>query len=279
MASPSSTHTTSNSLARHLLAPALLLLAALTLLVACDDSEDSPGDGSPTSTATTTPTATSTTQGSGGGGGSGASSDYDDAYDSAVSMAFDQDIGSDVDDEYLASIDIDIKPNGEGLPEGSGVASQGAEIFASQCAQCHGENGEGGGPAGNGPQVIIENASAWQPDDPKVVGNYWPYATTVYDYIRRAMPFLTPGSLSDEEVYAVTAFLLAENGVIAADEEMNQDTLPQVEMPNRDSFFSCWPDHCRPDVGGDAQEDEASPTATGTPPEEYEEDPTAEGTQ
>lgn len=230
----------------------LIAVVASVLLVACDDDDAANGDGSPSPTATSTQTGTGTsTPGGGMGGGGTGSADYDAAYGSALEMALDEDRGSEVDDAYLASVDIDIRPDGHGLPDGSGIATQGAAVYAAQCASCHGDNGEGGGPAGNGPQVIIDPATAqdgWQPDEPKVIGNYWPYATTVYDYVRRAMPFLTPGSLTDDEYYAVVAFLLAENGIIGEEEEMNAETLPQVEMPNRDHFFSCWPDECRPDV-------------------------------
>ncbi len=268
----------------------LLLLAAAMLMVACDDAEGQGSDGSPTpggGTATAIPGGGSDggDSGSNGGSGSGSSASSGEGYDSALQMALDEDMGSDVDPAYLASIDIDVKPNGEGLPDGSGIAERGAQVYAEQCASCHGDNGEGGGPAGDGPQVIIAPEDAtdgWQTGEPKVIGNYWPYATTVWDFINRAMPFLTPGTLSPDDVYAVTAYLLAENGVIDADEEMNQDTLAQVEMPNRDNFFSCWPDECRPDVdGGEADQPSgdgngsggaSSPTPTGTVPEDYDTD-------
>lgn len=237
------------------------VLVTIALLSACDGgADDENGDAPPEATASApaaSPTDT-TPPGAGtepNGQPSNGSDDYGEAYDRSLQMALDEDLGSDINDQYLASVDIDIKPNGEGLPEGSGLAEQGAEIYASQCASCHGQNGEGGGPGGDGPRLIIENAGPWEPGDDKVIGNYWPYATTVYDYARRAMPFFAPGSLTDDEYYAVTAYLLSENGVIAVDEEMNAETLPQVEMPNRDNFFSCWPDECRPDVEGGTQAD------------------------
>ncbi|MCK9485710.1 MAG: cytochrome c [Dehalococcoidia bacterium] len=226
----------------------LIALAASVLLVACDDEDDPNSSPTATQGMTSTPTAATTSTPSGGGAGASA---YQDAYDGALEMALEEDLGSEVDDAYLATVNIDVRPDGEGLPDGSGIAETGAQVYVAQCATCHGDHGEGNGPGGNGPQLIVEPEVAqdgWQPGEPKVIGNYWPYATTVYDFINRAMPFLTPGTLSPDEVYAVSAFLLAENGVIEASEEMNAETLVQVEMPNRDAFFSCWAEACRPDV-------------------------------
>ena len=108
--------------------------------------------------------------------------------------------------------------------------------------------GKPGRTAGIGPQLVSE-PGPWKPGTPKTIGSYWPYSTTVYDYIRRAMPFNAPGSLTNDQVYAVTAWLLAQNHVIDASQEMNAQTLPQVKMPNRDNFIQCWPNACRPDIG------------------------------
>ncbi|MDA1082243.1 MAG: cytochrome c [Gemmatimonadetes bacterium] len=138
----------------------------------------------------------------------------------------------------IAAQDIDIGPDGLGLPAGSGTVAQGAMVFGAQCASCHGVRGEGISPF---PQLIGREPRAGFPfgRDPravKTIGNYWPYATTLFDYVRRAMPQLTPGSLSDDEVYAVTAWLLAQNEVIAGDVVLNAETLRLVKMPARDRF-------------------------------------------
>jgi len=122
-------------------------------------------------------------------------------------------------------------PDGRGLPPGSGTAAEGAEIYAAQCVACHGETGtEGPVMPPVGPNEL------W----PKPAGSYWPHATAIFDYVRRAMPLQAPKSLSDDQSYALTAFILHANGVIGADEAMNAETLPSVEMPNRDNFTDVW---------------------------------------
>lgn len=145
--------------------------------------------------------------------------------------------------EEIAAIDIDAMPDGRGLPAGSGTAVQGKEVFAEQCAACHGENLEGIKELG-GDRLIGGRDTLGTPKPVKTVESYWPYATTVFDYIKRAMPFTAPGSLSDDEVYAVTAYILNRANIIDEDDEMNADTLARVEMPNKDGFI---PDP-RPDV-------------------------------
>lgn len=139
----------------------------------------------------------------------------------------------------IARWNNDVNPAGVGLPAGSGTAAQGQAIFSARCAMCHGPNGEGIGPY----PKLIQPASATDsfPFDrdyrvAKTIGNYWPYSTTVYEYISRAMPFNAPGSLTPDEVYAVTAYLLARNGVIADTTVMNARTLPAVRMPAHDRF-------------------------------------------
>lgn len=138
----------------------------------------------------------------------------------------------------LAAIDIDVDPSGAGLPEGRGTAADGAAVYAAKCASCHGAKGEGVAPVpalvGRTPDVGYDFARADRA--PRTIGNYWPYATTVFDYVRRAMPQNAPGSLSDTETYAVVAWLLHENGIIAADAEMNATTLSAVQMPARGIF-------------------------------------------
>jgi len=134
--------------------------------------------------------------------------------------------------EQVAGWAISIPPDGTGLPAGSGTAADGAAVYAAQCLACHGEEGV------NGPNDrLVGGHGTLASDSPvRTVGSFWPYATTVFDYIRRSMPIIQPQSLSDDEVYAVTAYLLELNGVIDEDDVMNAETLPQVEMPNADNF-------------------------------------------
>lgn len=124
-----------------------------------------------------------------------------------------------------------VMPDGRGLPEGSGTAAMGAEIYAAQCTVCHGETGT------EGPVMPpVGPNETW----PKAAGMYWPYSTTLFDYIKRAMPLDAPKSLTNDEVYALAAFILERNGVIEAGTAMTADTLPAVEMPNRDNFIDVW---------------------------------------
>jgi mono/diheme cytochrome c family protein len=132
----------------------------------------------------------------------------------------------------VAGWDVSIGPDGAGLPPGSGTAAQGAAIYAAKCVACHGEKGAG---KPNDPLVGGQGTIA-TPNAVRTVGSYWPYATTLFDYIRRAMPVVAPQSLSNDEVYALTAYLLALNGVIDEGAAMNAATLPKVAMPNRDNF-------------------------------------------
>ncbi len=138
----------------------------------------------------------------------------------------------------IAAQDIDIGPSGVELPEGRGTVAQGAMVYGAKCASCHGVRGEGLAPF---PALVGRDPREGFPfgRDPravKTVGNYWPYATTLFDYVRRAMPQLTPGSLTDDEVYAVTAWLLAQNEVIGADVVLDAAALRAVKMPARDRF-------------------------------------------
>ena len=137
---------------------------------------------------------------------------------------------------------ITVLPNGEGLPAGNGTPDQGEKIYQAKCAACHGENGEGKPPTGV--QLVGGIGTLATAHPVKTIGSYWPYATSVWDYIHRSMPYTEPGTLSADETYAVTAFLLFKNGIISHDEAMSQATLPKVRMPNRDGFI---PDK-RPDV-------------------------------
>jgi mono/diheme cytochrome c family protein len=151
--------------------------------------------------------------------------------------------GSTPSEEEIAAIDIDAMPDGRGLPPGSGTYEQGREVYMAQCAGCHGEQLEGIAEVG-GDKLIGGRGSLAGGSPIKTIESYWPYAPTVFDYVKRAMPLPAPGSLSDGEVYALTAFILAEANIIDQDQEMNADTLAAVEMPNRNGFI---PDP-RPDV-------------------------------
>ena len=139
--------------------------------------------------------------------------------------------------EEIRAWDSDVMPDGTGLPPGSGTPSQGAEIYGRKCAACHGRTGvEGpfdrlvgreprqGFPFGRDPRLV------------RTVGNYWPYATTLYDYLNRAMPLTAPGSLKPDEVYGLVAFLLWRNEIITDTAVMDAQTLPRVPMPARDRF-------------------------------------------
>lgn len=136
--------------------------------------------------------------------------------------------------------DIDVNPTGASLPPGQGTYEAGKALFAEKCAACHGAKGEGTPPL----YPMLVNAEPRDfsfADDltkTKTIGNYWPYATTLYDYLNRAMPLTQPGSLKPDEIYALVAFLLAENQVIARDAVMDARSLPAVRMPGRDHFVA-----------------------------------------
>jgi S-disulfanyl-L-cysteine oxidoreductase SoxD len=138
-------------------------------------------------------------------------------------------------------INIDVRPDGSGLPSGSGTAAQGQPIFVQKCAACHGANGEGSSVA---PKLIDPTPFQTGVIAP-TIGNYWPYATTVWDYINRAMPFDKPGSLTSDEVYALTAYLLSQNIIVGENDVMDAQSLPKVKMPNASGFTSPDP---RPDT-------------------------------
>ena len=133
----------------------------------------------------------------------------------------------------IARWDISIPPSGAGFPPGGGTAKQGEAVYTSKCLACHGAKGTGkpADPLAGGTGSLATKTPL------RTVGSYWPYATTLFDYTRRAMPITNPLSLSDDEVYAVTAYVLYLNGIIGESAEMNAQTLPQVKMPNRDGFI------------------------------------------
>ena len=144
--------------------------------------------------------------------------------------------------EEIKSWDISIGPDGKELPPGEGRAVEGKEIYTRRCADCHGSEGQGGD---QGEALVGGEGTLDSLQPVKTVGSYWPYATTLWDYINRAMPFDSPGSLTHEQVYALVAYLLYLNGIIEEEEVLDAQTLPQVGMPNREGFV---PDP-RPDVG------------------------------
>ncbi len=140
----------------------------------------------------------------------------------------------------IARLDVDVMPDGRGLPPGRGTSSEGAEVYRARCAICHGLEGEGT-PAGSAlvgrtPGDVFDFGTAVGMDRTRTIGNYWPHATTLFDYIRRAMPFDRPGSLTDDEVYALSAYLLHRNEIIPANAVMDATTLFRVHMPARDRF-------------------------------------------
>jgi len=155
-----------------------------------------------------------------------------------ASLAETPNLGKPIDEAAIAAWDISILPDGTGLPKGSATPAQGAVIYADRCALCHGDNGKGGSAAALVSDREIAGISASQ----KTIKNFWPYSTTIFDFVRRAMPFQTPRSLTDDEVYALTAYILAENKLIGANEMMNAQTLPKVKMPNRENFIIRFPD-------------------------------------
>jgi len=143
------------------------------------------------------------------------------------------DLGRAATPEEIAAWDISIDPGGAGLPPGGGTARQGEAIFAAKCAACHGEKG-----AGKPNDQLVGGGGTLTGDKPpvKTVGSYWPYATTLFDYIRRAMPLNESKTLANDEVYALVAYLLQLNGIIGESDTMDAQTLPKVAMPNRDGF-------------------------------------------
>jgi cytochrome c len=131
---------------------------------------------------------------------------------------------------------IHVFPDGTGLPEGSGDSVTGEKLYQSLCASCHGPAGTGGS-AGE----LVGKSPLNGPHPDQSIGNYWPYATTIFDFIRRSMPLNAPRSLSADQTYAITAYLLEINGIITKGTTVNRSTLPSVRMPNRDGFISLWP--------------------------------------
>lgn len=150
-----------------------------------------------------------------------------------AATAQDYGLGKKATEKEIAGWNIDIAPDGKGLPAGSGSVAHGQQVYAQKCAACHGAKGEGK-PA----DQLVGGADSLKTTKPvRTVGSFWPYATTVYDYIYRSMPYTNPQSLSTQETYAVTAYLLHLNGIVGADAVMNAASLPKVQMPNRAGFI------------------------------------------
>ena len=161
-------------------------------------------------------------------------------YVCAVALA--QSPGRPATEAEIKTMDFTVLPNGTGLPKGHGDAVRGRVLYEQQCQECHGIRGEG--QSGKYPALAGGAGSLNTINPVKTVGSYWPFATTLFDYIRRAMPYDQPGTLQPDEIYSVVGFVLNANGIVGENDEINATTLPKVKMPNRDGFV---PD-ARPDV-------------------------------
>ena len=154
---------------------------------------------------------------------------------SKLALADSPNLGRIATPEEIRSWDISIGPDGSDLPSGSGTPGQGAAVYAAKCLACHGENG-----VGKPNDVLVGGQGTLAGDQApvKTVGSFWPYATTLFDYVRRAMPLNESKSLTNDEVYAVVAYLLQLNDIIGENETINAQILPRVQMPNRDGFMT-----------------------------------------
>jgi S-disulfanyl-L-cysteine oxidoreductase SoxD len=151
----------------------------------------------------------------------------------SAASAADYEFGRPATPQEIKLWDIDVRPDGQGLPDGSGTVARGKSVYADNCEACHGPNGEGGIK-----DRLVGGQGTLATDAPvKTIGSYWPYATTLFDYIHRAMPYQAPGSLSIDDTYAVAAYLLSLNGILPADAKLDKTTLPTIKMPNRDGFI------------------------------------------
>jgi cytochrome c len=157
--------------------------------------------------------------------------------------------------EEIKGWDIDVRgSDGEGLPPGQGTVAEGEALWTQQCAVCHGDFGEGNGRM---PVIAGGNGTLDEADPNKTVGSYWPYAATAFDYIRRAMPLTAPQSLTDDETYALVAYILNMNDLLPADATLDADLLRRIEMPNKDGFLVGDP---RPDVRNEPCMRDCKPT-------------------
>ena len=150
-------------------------------------------------------------------------------------------LGREATPAQIAGWDISVGPDGVGLPPGKGTPATGMAVYEQKCQACHGARG-----AGQPNDRLVGGQGTLASKAPvRTIGSYWPYPTTVFDYVRRSMPYIQPQSLSDDEVYAVTAFLLNLNGIIGDGDEMNAQTLPRVRMPNQSNFIVVYPSRGR----------------------------------
>jgi cytochrome c len=163
------------------------------------------------------------------------------AFCTGTAFAQSPGLGKPIAESDIKAWDIAILPDGTNLPPGSGTPAQGAKIYAEKCVACHAEGGKGGAAPGAG--ALVGGAPLTNGiDTVKTIANYYAYATTVFDYMRRAMPYNMPRSLSDNEVYALTAYILSLNKLIGENDVMDAKSLPQVKMPNRDNYILPYPD-------------------------------------
>jgi cytochrome c len=155
----------------------------------------------------------------------------------SVCVAQGPNLGRPLTPEEIRKIDITVTPDGRGLPTGSGSVSAGAAVYAKSCLSCHGAQG-----AGKPQDQLTGGVGSLGSGKPvKTPASYWPAATTLFDYIRRAMPIASPQSLTNDEVYAVTAYILSIDGIVSPDAVLDAKSLPRVKMPNKDGFVSWWP--------------------------------------
>ena len=146
-------------------------------------------------------------------------------------------LGREATPAQIAGWDISVGPDGVGLPPGKGTPTTGAPVYEQKCQVCHGAKG-----AGQPNDRLVGGHGTLASKAPvRTIGSYWPYATTVFDYVRRSMPYTQSQSLTDDEAYAVTAYLLQLNGIIGENDEMNAQTLPKVKMPNQPNFIVVYP--------------------------------------
>src|SRR5262245_38229574 len=159
------------------------------------------------------------------------------ALAASAALAQTPNLGKPIDPADVGGWNINVLPDGTGLPPGSGTPAQGAGVYVQKCLMCHGPNGKDGPNnelVGGGPIKDMESR--------KTIANFWPYAKTIFDFTRRTMRWQQPGSLTNDEVYALTAYILALNKLISENDTMNAQTLPKVKMPNRDGFIIRFPD-------------------------------------
>ena len=145
-------------------------------------------------------------------------------------------LGKPAPSKLIKQWDIDIFPSGKGLPKGQGTAVSGKKVYQTQCLSCHGVDGTGD----SADELAGASHSLTDTPPDKIIGTYWPYATTLFDFTRRAMPLNSPGSLNNNELYAVSAYLLFLNGLIDKDDIINANTLPKIKMPNRNGFINIY---------------------------------------